>query len=691
MSSNRTYFANCKANDIPDDIVGRYSKLQAWWNPMADKWSQAMAMYYGDNTIAGRTWTTSRRGEEGELSAIRINRARTLSKARQALITSSQVRLTSRAKQDSAGSAYSATLAKTILEGAWKTQDMAAFDRQATEISEVTSQVYGFGIWDRTRGNDTQPSPGGTGLIRAGDVRLYALPPWYVQTDPFRARADDEDWWYVRLERPKADLIQLYSKLLNGATGEEAAQAIWDVQDPWLRVLQGQRPSFDTDLAPEIHFIHRPTLALPQGRHVIFSNAEVVYRDTTLVGKDGDYELCPVVRMASDEYIDSPFGWTSFFDTLAVQEVMDALDTTLATTITTYGNQSLMYEKGTDFDPDNVSKGFRPIELQPGQTNKPSFLAPAELSDGHLKIREEWKADQREIAGLNEAALGQTSQTEKNAQADALAASMAVQQAGSAVQGRRTFLSKIGNLYLTTLRKNVTDKRLLEMVGKSESNLLADTKFWTGKDLGGFADIEVDEVSPMEQTQQGRQVIVKEYGEAGLLATPQDIEEVRNTGRLEGAVNPVRDQELLWRAQNEMLQAGKIPPCHPTENQVASYQKNAAVLKSITALNSPTIQGAVQKVLDTRYAYYYGVAPTGDPLEFPRRRFLLGQGPEPIPQPMPPPGGPPGPPPPDAGGPPPQEAAPKMPVPPGGPSIPTPKNPINGQPMSPGEPPPPAA
>ncbi len=694
MSDANRYFALCSREQVGERIVGRYDRLVQWVNPMATKWAAADLHYFGDASTAGRTWAVTRRGEEGELAAVRVNRARTLSKAKQALITSSRVSWGARSARASVGSDGATVLAKQILESAWKKGGLAQLDSRWVELAEVYGVGWMFATWDRTKGDDAQPDASGENAVKAGDISLHLLPPWYVKTDPYRVNAESQDWWFVRLERPKADLVNVYSAGLVEQRRAELEQKVWDAKDPWLldRNADGQR--LDNDLGAEIHFIHRPSVSLPEGRHVVFCNADTVLRDTPLWGPRGDYEeFVPLVRLAADERVDSSDGWTAFFDALGPQEVLDALDTTQATTITTFGNPSLVYEKGTDFEPSDVAKGYRPIETQPGQQGQPHFLAPPELAESHLKYRDELKADQREILGLNEAALGQVGTSEKNAQADALAASMAVQQAGSAVMARRVALSQLGNVYLTTLRHNVTTDRVLQLVGKGEKGLLEDTRTWTGKDLGGLGSVEVEEVSAMEQTQQGRHALVQSYIELGLIKTPQDLEEVRSTGRLEGAINPIRDQELLWKAQNEELREGRVPPCHPVENQVAGYQKNAAVLYSVSALNNVAVQRAVQQVLDLRYSYQFGTtveqdAPMGPSFVLARRRFMLGLGPEPMmPMAQPPaPGAMSGTAPPAPGATdatqPPVEGMPQS-----APDIPMPKNPLTGQPAEPGVPP----
>ncbi len=675
-----------------EKIWGRFESLAKTPHPMAPKWLAADMHYYGDWAPNGLTYAVTRRGAEGELAALRVNSARSMVKAKISLVTASQVMWSVRAKQDSADADLATALSRSLLEDAWKAGGIAAADVRWEELAEVYTEGWGFVEFDRTRGPDGAVDAE-QGLRRAaGDCRLNLLPPWLVMTDRNRSSAEDQDYWFIRLDRPKCDLVSLYPKVFTGGgfvEGDEAAELIMSARDE--RRLQFTNGDAVQDLAGVVHFIHRPTAALPLGMHVIMLNGNVCLRRTTLIGKGGDYEMLPVIRRAADERVDTPFGWSSFLDILGPQEILDAYHTTQATTITTFGNPVLSYEAGTNFEPGDVGSFGRPI-VRPVNSKEPSYLHPPELAESHAKYAEGLVESQQRIMSLNDAALGQPQTAERNAQAEALFASMAVQQAGPAVLARRRTLTQLGQVWLTTLRKNVTAERVAKMVGAGESNLLADTKLWTGKDLGSLDSVEVEETSPMEATPQGRYAIYEAAEARGDVHNTNEMMQLISTGRLNRVVDPKRDDGILIEMEAEMLARGEVPIIHPTQNQPLHYQANAAVLLSASALANPKTINAVQQTLDMRYQFFFGVPAAADPLRLDRQRFLLGQGPLPMPMPPPgmaPPGAPPGPPDAAAGGPPPPPGQGQpMPSPAAGaPAVNGPSNPLTGAPFSPTAPP----
>lgn len=698
------YFACAPRKDI-SRVWTKLDQLTSRPHPMAPKWLQADLHYFGERGPAGVTWGVTRGGVEGELAQIRVNYARAFVKAKISLITASQVRWAIRAKQDSAAADLATSLSRCLIEDVWQTNGLAAADVRWEELAQVYAEGTAFLEWDRTRGPDAMVDARNNTRTKAGDVRLSLLPPWLVLTDNNRDSAEDQDWWFVRVDRPKADLVMLYPELADGRKGTEAANAIFDVRDE--RRLRSYGFDDSQDLGGVVHFIHRPCGVLPLGRHIAMLNGDVVLRDTPLIGDDGDYERTPIIRRASDERVDTPFAWTSFFDVLGAQEILDCINTTQSTITTTYGNPILAKQEQTKWDTQDATVFGRSLTF-PVDAKLPGYILPPRLEDSHLKYAESLIDAQQRILSLNDAALGQSTGAEKNAQADALAASMAVQAAGPAVLARRRSLSELGMVWLTTLRHNVDGKRMARMAGAGEQNLIEDTKMWTGTDLGPLDVCEVEEISPEEATPQGRAAITEQYMQMGIVKTADDLEEVRNTGRLNRIVDPIRDEGILIEQENEQLAKGQKPLVHPTQNALKHYPANASVLLSMSALSKQEVLAAVQDTLDQRYFYYFGVWPNGkpaapdpttgqmapplpaDPLALDRRRYLMGQGP--LPTPMPPPGpqqdaGGLPPPPPDTGLAPPAKGQPSPSPAPGAPPINGPKNPLTGAQFSPTSPP----
>lgn len=681
----RKYFA-CKG---VEEIWARFDSLSKTPHPMAPKWLAADLHYYGDWAPNGLTWAVTRRGAEGELAALRVNTGRSMVKAKISLVTASQVRWAVRAKKDDVASSYATTLSRSLMSQAWDQGGLAAKDVQWEELAEVYTEGWGFVEWDRTRGPDAVVDAASGMRMAGGDCRLNLLPPWLVLTDPNRSTSEDQDWWFIRLDRPKCDLAAMHKCVLSNGKlveGEDAAELILSAKDE--RRLGWADSDAAQDLAGVVHFIHRPTATLPMGMHCVMLSNGLCLKRTTLVGKDGDYEMVPVIRRAADERVDTPYGWSSYLDILGPQEILDAYNTTQATIVTTFGNPVLTYEDGAKFAAEDVASFGRPI-VRPPNTAAPEYLKPAELSESHAKYAEGLVEQQQRLMSLNDAALGQPQTAERNAQAEALFASMAVQQAGPAVLARRRSLSQLGQVWLTTLRKNVSAPRAAKLLGAGEANVMADAKMWTGQDLGPVDAVEVEETSPLEATPQGRWAIFETYLQMGAIKTPEEAEEVRNTGRLNRVVDPIRDEGLLIQAEYEMLSRGEVPVVHPTQNALKHYPANASVLMSISALKKKEVIRAVQQTLDIRYEQYFGVHPAQDPLMLDRRRYLMGQGPLPAPMGT-------GTPPPEPGGsdmtqpPAPGQTDATVPQPspaPGEPPIGGPTNNLTGSPFSPTVPP----
>lgn len=628
------YFATGEPKEAIEKIWGRFEEIAATQHPMASKWLAADMHYYGDWAPNGLTYAVTRGGPEGELAQVRVNNSRALVKAKIALVTASQVMWAVRSKSDSTAASFATTLGRSLLEDSWKRGGIAEADVRWEEMTEVYTESYAFLEWDRTRGPDAAVDAETAMRVHSGDVRLNLLPPWLVRSDDNRSSAEDQDWWYVRLDRPKADLAALCKcALLDGHMVDDEdriAREVLDAKDE--RRLASSNVS-SKDLCRVIHFIHRPTSLLPLGLHAVMLDGRICIRLTPLVGAGGDYKQVPLIRRAADARIDTPFGWSSYLDILGPQQILDSWHTTQATILTTFGNPVLMYEDGSKIEPGDVASFGRPLVLPPNA--KPAqYLAPASLDESHMKYAESVENSQQKIMSLNDAALGQPQTAERNAQAEALFASMAVQQAGPAVLARRQTLSQLGKLWLTTLGKNVTDEREAKIVGAGESNVMADAKQWTGSSLGPIDDVEVEETSPLEATPQGRWAIFETYMQMGALKTPEEAEQVRNTGRLNRVVDPVRDEQLLIQAEYEMLMRAEVPIVHPTQNQPLHYAANASVLMSVSALKKPQVIQAVQQTLDMRYQFFFGVPAATDPLRLDRQRYLMGQGPLPAPMGM---------------------------------------------------------
>lgn len=683
------YFAARPDLYLGDSLWSKYEQLAQRPHPMGDLWEASYAHYYGDDSFAGRTWGMTRRGDQGQIAAIRINRARRNSKARQALILAGAIRPKARASNNDAESAYARQLAELLMEYDYKKGGLEQLGSLWVEQSEVFADSYAFTRWVPWKGEQVGVEDGRP--VYGGDLEATLHPPWLVEGDESYPTAEQSPWNYVRTYEPKQDLVLQYTKLLDGRDGDRVADAIWDARGDQRLERLSRVAAADHTTACVINFMHYPSPVMPLGLLVRMLDADVILERRPLIGDNGDYDETaprPLVRLAADEMVDSPHAWAPFYNIMAAQELSDALLTSHATTVTTYNDPIYAIEEGTGNAPEKLSSGpGRTWKLGPNN-DPPRLVERPEVSESAIKFDETIAAEMEQDMALNDAVFGRQQGASKNAQNDALQASQAVQQVSPAAKAFRTAMSKLFEVRLKTLRKNAKGDRLLRIVGKGKEHLFFDAKTYTAKQLSPFETVEMEDGNPMEATPQGRWAIVQLRKSMGLIKSNEDLDTVMQTGRLEPIVDPVHDENLLIKSENDAIRRGENPPVFLTQNHVLHMRQHMCTTMSPAALNDPKVLQGWQQHTWTHYAQEFGLPPGADPQQDPlfhqRWKFIMGLGPEPMaPPPMPGPGGPP----PPGGAPP---GAPEKPpeMPPNGPDAVKPvKNPLNGADFSNSQPP----
>jgi hypothetical protein len=688
-SSRRVYYAASKRTEIGKALVDQLDLWRKDTHGHAANYRNAFSHYYGEEMGYGITSGVTRGGEQGELANVRVNESRSTLKAYLSIVTGPKLTWRPQARNVDASAVAATTLATSLLEDFWDNRKFSRYSYQWAEQASAFSQAYLFPRWDRAAGPALLAA--GDNLVKQGDITIHNVLPWDVVVDNSRKSYDELDSFFVVIYLNRWDLVKLYIRLADGRTGDDAEAAILDAAiDTKMRETTERPTNGDSDVVPVWHWFHKPTPSLPKGREVLFINPDVVLSDTKLT-----YDEVPLYRLAADEKYDSPQAWTSYWDTLGPQELMDGIETTLATIITTLGGPCVAIENGSEGKPDTIAAGFRVWEY-PRNGKPPAAIQLAEFPPDALKYKEGLQAQVRQLMGLNDVAMGQPQTAQMNAQAFAVLASMAVQQAGPFQTAYVDGVARVGAGILKTLARRVSKERLLKITGKGDENLYSEVK-WTGKDLGAIDSVQVKIGNPLEQTPAGRLQLLETLKSVSLPGqiTPEMVQQVMDTGRIEPATRSWRDEMRLVQAEREQLAKGVQPPVHTVQNHPLHYRENAGVLHNQEALKNPAVVGAVQQHLDAHYLEYFGVPPGPDPMRLARQRFLLGQGPEPVPLPPPGmmgPGGAPGAAPPpgppmDAGGPPPPApGAPGDPMAPVGPTaelpgpLPAmPQNPMTGQ------------
>lgn len=651
MPTPRNYFAVEPPETVASKLWGRFERCLS--DPMDPRplYANAHSHLYGEGSDAGVTYGVSRMGAQGEIAAVRVNRARALALARTALITAPEVVWRAAALKSDSGAVKATTLGQQILENFWKTRGLKAQWRELAFQAVGYSCSYKFPEWDRGAGA-LVPGPAGDGSDDSyeGDVVTHNVAPWRVHFDPTFTDWESVPWAFVRLRKSRWVLAEMAAAAaargevwVNGiqADPDTARDAVLNApQDPYIASLQ--RDYNDADSVTEVHFIHKHTPAVKFGRHVRLLSGNVILSDRPLVGPAGDYgapdelDAWPLVRLAEGSYVDTPWAWTSFWDALGSQEIQDSVDTTLATIITTLGTTCIAREAGSNWTSDVFALGgVREIEIPKGG-QLPHGVNLAVFPKDALEYKKMLAGDQQQLLGLNDTALGQPQSAQMNAQAFAVLASMAVQQAAPMQQSAVECLAREGRIILGLYAKHARGTRLLSLVGKQNASLL-NAKQWSGEELLPVKDVAVEIGNPNEQTAPGRLMKLQTLAQIGVPLTLEQAQQVLDVGRVEIAERATRNELIHIGEENERLQSGELVPIEATENHPLHFREHGAELRSFDVKSEPNRANVIREHMAMHYIQQFGGPPTAsameammaDPLLMPRMRFMLGLAPVP--------------------------------------------------------------
>lgn len=620
------YFAAQTGNKAGKAIVGRLERLLEFKGGNTAKYEQSYAHLFSVDNGAGVTMGVTRKGRHGEVAAFRVNRARRYLKALLSLIGSQGLSFRCQALQYTEGAMAAASLGNNVLEAERKTKHLDDVLDEVIELAGGFSRGILFCKWDENAGRELFADSNDV-TYRSGGMAYHVIPPWHHFVDPRLTSPKDICWQYfVRFENTAnvaSEHPELANKILQSTTRGEVASLMSQGDFAWGADEEGMTPVW--------YFFHAPTPAMPVGREVQFVSSDCVLVDRPLLAEAGGrYPRCvipsdsvPVVMADFEKMFNSPMAWTSFWDALGAQEILDALDSCVATILTNAGHMIYAVERGSDQNPQKLAKAFSTWTYNPGG-KIPASVNLAKLPEGIMQAKEMLIQDMQGTFNLNDVALGQPKGAQMNAQAFAVLASMATQLAQPLQRMRVSTWQRVGTLAIKTMAVNVKTQESLRISLPGASSTYSEQK-WSGKDLEAVDDVYVDAGNPAEQTHAGRMALLETLSAIpGCVPNQRQAIAVMETGRLEPATVATERLCDLVRAENEALCRGETPPVHPLDDHKFHWMENKSELDVKANRDNPEVIRAVQEHLDAHYFAAFGVDRLSDPLRRAREAWLSG-------------------------------------------------------------------
>lgn len=544
-------------------------KTKEWFqnisvNNYLNKIKKSWAAYHGNYYASSHEISFG--GEQGELVNLAVNHYSNLCTHMLNMVTGSRPSFQCRAINTDRKSKIQAELGNGLLEYYMREKRLERNIKSAVEYAIVLGSGFVKMEWNSTRGdindyldidpnevvsfdeennpldedgNLLQPIP-----IYDGDVDFYTLSPFDVAFDPTKEGPDLHEWVVIRTFVNRYNLKEKYPEYAD----EIMRIGTKDSQNSNNRI---SLTAFSkTEDIPVYELYHKRTEAKPEGRYMMYINSELVLEDA-----DMPYRDLPVYRIAPRNVLGTPFGYTSMWDILPLQDAVNSLYSTIMTNNNAFGVQNILNPQGNNLKVNQLEGGLNFIEYN-NTVGKPEPLqltATAQETYNFLSMIEK---TMETVSGINSVARGNPESSLRSGTALALVQSQALQFMSGLQQSYIQLLEDVGTGLINILKDFADAPRIAAIAGISNTSKMVTFK---SEDLEAINRVVVDVGNALAQTPAGRAQIAENLLQMGLIATPERYLEVLNTGNLKSATQGITNELDTINSENETLLQGEAP------------------------------------------------------------------------------------------------------------------------------------
>jgi hypothetical protein len=535
-----TYFAIKPGKELADIVLGKsetfYNILNR--NNYLNKIRKMWRYYYGIFGDVSGDHQINFTGEQGELVTLPVNHFRNLAQHIYTMITANRPIMEARAINTDYKSLSQTYLANGILDYYMREKGLENALKHACEMSIVMGAGFLKMDWNATAGEAYDADPETNKMDYEGEIEFTVLSPLDVVTDGTREKWDKE-WACIRTFKNKYNLMAKYPEFAEKIQGLPTKSQMSSYYS--LSIWSND----NTDDIPVYEFYHGKTEAIPEGRYMLFLSSDVVCIDMPL-----PYRVVPIFRVAPNNILGTPYGYSPMFDVFPLQEGINALYSTIMTNQNAFGVQNLWMPKGADINYSSLEGGLNVIEsaIKPEPINLTQ--TPAEIfkfSDMLIQAAET-------ISGVNSVARGNPEPSLKSGNALALIQSMAIQFISGLQQSYVQLIEQTGTSLIQILKDFALTPKIVALVGKNNKTFL---KEFTGEDLHSINRVIVDMGNALSHTISGRVQMADNLLQYQLIKDPLQYFQVLNTGRLDAMFEGEMSELLCIKSENERMMDGE--------------------------------------------------------------------------------------------------------------------------------------
>lgn len=550
------------------------------------KWQRSTQNYFGISTDGTKSSNTvTRGGDNGEIVLGKVADYRNLIQHQLILITSQRPAGVAKAINSDPQSLHQSRIGTSLVE---YYLSQVGFERafvNGAEMQLVNDESFIVLDWNATVGKEVRPNPETGEMIREGEPEIRTIAPWDMVRDTGMSRPDDMKWGIYSFRVNKFDLAKKFPQYSEKIINTMKTKPIKEIPFRPLSDLQTGASDYI-----EVFIVSADkTASVEQGRW------SMIIPEAVLADGPFPYPEFNIYRMAQNDVMNSPFGYSNNNDILALEEITDAMNSIIITNQMTFGVQALVGPKGSGLDYTQIGAGLAYFELDPAVIDKLKPLNFTQTAKEVFAYQETLSRKKETIAGINSVVRGDPEGALRSNSGSALALVQA-QSIQFNSGGQRAYyhcLSKACTGLIQMLRMYSNTERVIQITGKVQSQYMQDFRF-NGDDLSRISTVTFELTNPVTQTVGGNMTIAKDLLDKGMIKNARQYITVCRTGSLDAFTEDDEADEVGIKTENQHLREGKPVRMVATENHQEHIEGHMSLLTPEAKINDPQL---VQRTL----------------------------------------------------------------------------------------------
>jgi hypothetical protein len=636
--SPTNYFANLPVGaEYGNELMDRIKKFYRFTSQsgLVDIWGELHRQFFRGMYSLGNVEVY---GKARNKRAVNINHFRSSFNQVMAATIQNRPSMKALARNSEQRSINQAKIGNMLLQEVIKKKGYETLYNETSFTAGLYGEGWHWSHWDKFKGDylgmteavpaveDEEYASKAESLFK-GDICGKNYYPWDVVRECTDARPEDTEWVVLREIVNRYDLIARYPKfeqrILNQSWND--TQRFWE--NWWISHLLTDYDE-KREKVPLYILVHKKTPATPKGRYTVFLDSDAILFDGEL-----SCEFPLVIR--PDVIHGMPFGYSNTFDALALQKVVDALNSAIVTRQTIFNAPSIAASDKSGIVVEQIFEGYKWIKFKEG-SQIPVLLdflkTPAEL----FQYAQTLQTMIDMLLGANDVGRGQLPEGHKlSGSALDILDSRALRYQTGFVNSITQFQEKAGMQNIRIFQENASNGFTLTVVGENNRSAVRD---FSQKDISDIASVTVEIVNPIYNSFEGKRQMLDYYMKIpGLIKDSRDIVKVLETGRTDSVTEAGQGQLAFLEESKEAMLRGEIPRSLPHQNH---YAFAVAALDILNSTNKTTAEDSAAIVAASLvYDREVNLWQTMTPADI----ALNGCPPPPIPTPMlpanlPPPG-----------------------------------------------------